>query len=476
MTEIYEPGHPLWWVRRLEERLASRRGHLERYAHYYAGDHDLQFATEKFREAFGGLFRHFADNWCDLVVDAVEERLNVDGFRLGDDPAGDKGAWEIWQRNQLDADSQIAHTEALVHGISYALVWWGEDRRPAVNVESPFQTVVAFETGSRRRRAAALKKWRDDQGYELVTLYLPQEIYKWRGRHRVSDGPQVGSVDPMRLVEREVADEPWPLPNPLGVVPVVPLVNKPTLGAEAGQSEIHKVIPIQNAVNKLTADLLVASEYAAFRQRWATGLEIPRDPETNQQIEPFRSAVSRLWISEDPETSFGEFGETNLENYVKAIEMLVQHIASQTRTPPHYFFLRGQFPSGESIKAAETGLVTKARRKMRHFGEGWEEVMRLALRVAGDERGAQAWGMETIWADPESRTESQHVDAILKKLQLGVPQQQLWEDAGYTPQQIERFHAMRRREALEASTAGGDLRRLFDADSEPAPVSPERLR
>ena len=127
--------------------------------------------------------------------------------------------------------------------------------------------------------------------------------------------------------------------------------------------------------------------------------------------------------------------------------MLVQHLASQTRTPPHYFYLRGQMPSGESIKSAETGLVSKAKDRMVHFGEAWEEALRLVFKAAGDPRADTVWA-ETIWGDPESRTESEMVDAALKRKAMGVPQQQLWEDIGYSPTQVSRFEAMRMREAL----------------------------
>jgi hypothetical protein len=47
------------------------------------------------------------------------------------------------------------------------------------------------------------------------------------------------------------------------------------------------MVPLQDGVNKLITDMLVASEFAAFRQRWVTGIEIPRD-ENNNPIEPFK--------------------------------------------------------------------------------------------------------------------------------------------------------------------------------------------
>lgn len=436
-------GTPEWWLPRLNARLDARATQVRRYDDYYSGRHRLAFSTSRFREAFGNLFREFADDWCAPVVDAVEERLAIEGFRFGPaDQGADQDAWRIWQANHLDADSQIGHVEAFVQGTSYVLVWEGEDdSTPEITVESPAETTVAFVAGSRRKRAAALKRWKDDDGHLLATLYLPGYLYKFRSSRVVDDFMDSTQIT---FERREVDNEPWPLPNPLGVVPVVPLPNQPRLRGE-GESEIRRVIPVQDAVNKLIADMLVASEFAGFPQRYATGIELPGEgEESNEVFKHLKAAVDRFWAFASTETKVGQFQVADLDNYVKAVEMLVQHIASQTRTPPHYFFLRGEFPSGDSIKAAEAGLVSKARRRMRHFGEGWEEVMRLAFQVIGDEERANYAAAETLWADPESRTESQHIDAVVKKYAgLGIPQRQAWEDANYTQQQIERMEQMR---------------------------------
>ena len=451
MAEEGAKGSPLWWVRRLDAKLARRQKGLAELEDYYAGRHRLAFATPKFQSAFGGLFTEFSDNWCDLVVDATEERLNVEGFRLGKDTKGDSRAWEIWQANNLDAASQLGHQEALIGAEAYVLVWWGDDDRiPEITVEHASQMIVEYEPGS-RRRAAALKAWADDDGYRLATLYLPNAIYKFRSRAR----RQATTLSAGVWVERPGVD--FETPNPLGVVTVVPLPNRPRLLAPP-TSEIAQVVAIQDAVNKLIADMLVTSEFTAAPQRWATGLEIPKDPETGQPLAVFQHLVDRLWTSKSKETEFGEFSQADLGVFVKGIEMLVQHIASRTRTPPHYFYLSGQFPSGESIKSAETGLVAKVKRKTRFFGEAWEEVIRLAFQITGESGKAKAArSCETIWADPESRTEGEHVDAVLKKRALGVPLQQLWADLGYSPAQIDRFLEMRREEqalGLDVDTAG----------------------
>jgi hypothetical protein len=446
-AEVEEPYTPAWWLTRLYKQLVDQRPRLDYFDRYYRGDHPLAFASLKFESAFGALFRSFADNWTQIVVDAHEERLNVEGFRFGGEESADTAAWDIWQANDLDADSQIAHTEALIKGSAYVLVWPG-DPYPEITIEDPSQMVVASAPGRRRQQVAALKVWSEDDGYEMATLYLPTEVYKFRSAAKAGSlvvGPRRG-----RWVPREVPGESWPIVNPFGVVPVLPLVNRRRL-LGPGESEIANVIPVQDAVNKIIADAVVASEFASFRQRWATGLDIPKDPVTGQPVEPFRSAVDRLWVANPAkdrqgqpvgEVKLGEFEATDLSPYVELVAMFVQHIASQSRTPPHYFYLRGEFPSGESIRAAEAGLVSKARRSMRSFGEAWERVMRLAFLAQGDSARAGIVRCETIWRDPEVKSESELIDSLVKQQALGIPNEVLWEKAGYSPTEVERIKAI----------------------------------
>lgn len=435
------PQTPVEMVKTLEQELAGRQVLLQRLQDYHDGRHRLAFTSQKFRDAFGGMFSAFADNWCQLVVDAVEERLNVEGFRHGNDPKSDADAWQIWQRNSLDAESQLAHSEALIKGDAYAIVWGDADGQPKVSIESPRDVVVAFAPGDRKTRTAALKRWRDDDGYH-ATLFTPNYVFKFEKDDSANGDWLPDTEDGM----------PWPMPNPLGVVPVVPITNRGSLTSAYGVSEFLNVIPQQDAVNKLLADMLVASEFIAYPQRYVTGMEIPIDENTGRATAPFNVSLDKLLIAEDPAAKFGSLSAGDLGNYVTGIETLVQHIASQTRTPPHYFFLGGNFPSGDAIKSAETGLVAKSRRKMRFFGESWEEVMRLCFKVLGDPRG-DLQDSETIWADPEYRSEAELADALIKRSAIGVPRQQLWEDAGYSQTQISRFQAMEATDILNQALA-----------------------
>lgn len=422
------------WRDTLLTALVARRASLERFDRYYRGEHRLLFATVKFRETFGLLFSSFSDNWCDLVVDASAERLRIDGFRFGDDETGDKAAWELWQRNGLDAESELAHEESIKLGCSYALVGPDDGGEPSIQLESPVNAIVALDPAQGRKRLAGLRAWTDEWGVDHAVLYLPGDVVWWR-----REGENKGWEEDAGSGS-----------NRLGVVPLVPLPNGPTLRERQGRSDVERVIPLQDAVNKLCADMIVASEFAAFPQRWMTGVEVPRYPEGDPNegkplpsfVQRFLAGAGMTWAVEEEGAKLGNFAVSDLGIYARAIEMLIQHVAAQTRTPPHYLLgSSGNFPSGESLKATETGLVAKVKRKQLAFGEGWEEAIRLAFKVAGDDKRAEAWDCETIWMNPESRSTAEVVDAAVKLSSIGVPRPALWEYVGATPQQIERWIA-----------------------------------
>jgi Phage portal protein, SPP1 Gp6-like len=420
------------WRRTLLARLAEQRIEALIYDAYYDGRHPLQFATAKFREAFGNLFGALADNWCQIVVDASVERLRVVGFQVDGRPNDD--AWEIWQANALDVESMIAHTEAGKAGQAFLLVDPNEGE-PKISVEHAAQVVVATDPGDRRKRLAALKRWVGNDGYVYVTLYLPDSVLKFESKE-----PLVGDLrnaayatSQVEWVERNGGGF---TANELGVVPVIPLENKPGL-LGGGHSDLEPAIPIQNAVNKLCTDMIIASEYGAFPARVLTGVEVVRDPETDRPIytgDEIKMALSRLITLDEPSAGALSLPAADLANYVNAIEMFIQHLAAQTRTPPHYLLAKLVNASGDALQVAEAGLVSKCRGKILFFSDAWEEAIALSLTATG--RETIAADCETIWQNPERIAQGALVDAAVKKQTLGVPDEVIWLELGYTPEQI----------------------------------------
>jgi hypothetical protein len=415
------------WRDFLLPTLDVREAEAKLFEAYYSGNHPMQFATSKFREAFGALFHAFADNWCQIVVDAAVERLRIVGFRVNDGVSDQ--AWELWQDNSLDVQSVIAHTEAGKNGRAFLLVSPNNDGDPLITVEHASQVLVAHDPANRRNRLAAIKRWLGDDGFQYLTLFLPDVVLNYESSDPV-DSPR-GRTGQLEWVPR--SDEPFEHPNPLGVVPVIPLENKPGILGVA-HSDLEPAIPLQNAVNKLCSDLIVTSEYGAFPARVITGVDVPKDPVTGNPLVEVPMAMSRLLAFKPPDARATTLPAADLANFVNAVEMFVTHLAAQTRTPPHYLLARLVNMSGDALSVAEAGLVSKCKSKTLFFSDAWEEAMALALTAAGTP--TETSDCEAIWQNPERIAQGQLVDAAVKKRTLGVPLPVIWLELGYTPEQI----------------------------------------
>ena len=199
-------------------------------------------------------------------------------------------------------------------------------------------------------------------------------------------------------------------------------------------------------------------------------MEIPKD-ELGQPVEgvQLEATFKRMWVSENPDAKWGEFSVADLDGYVKLISMLTQHLAAVSRTPPHYLLGQIVNASGDALKTAEATLVAKVQAKMVDFAETWEDVLRAAFLLAGDQERGTAEDAETLWADPESRTESQHVDALVKQQAFGVPDEILWEQVPYSPQTIERMKTIKAQEQANAPQIPSPMLAVVPDNNPPSP-------
>lgn len=458
-------GDAIYWLGKLEMELDERVPDMEKWDNFYMGKHPLPFLTRTHEAKMNNEFAEMLDqskaNFMRLVVDAVEERMRIEGYRASARASAttDSRVWEIWQANNMDSESQAGMLEALVKGVSYLSVWKPEGRKgdPVLALEDPTQCIVGYEPGTNfRKRAAALKIWRDDvTGRSRANVYLPDGIYKFVAGEENEKQPEmvVGATGPQDdfgitdsagsvrfdLTSAAPTAGRWQylendfVTNPIGVVPIVPLRNRPRLRLE-GETEISDVTHIQTQINGFLFLLALAGYFGAHKQRWAIGLTIMNDKQ-GKPVEPFRTAIDTLWVNENPEGKFGEFAQTDMTGYLKSIEQKVQHIAVITRTPRHYLLPEGQEPSGDSIRSAESGLIHKVKRKQRPFGEGFEEALRLAQLFDG--KKDVSVDAEIVWTDPSSQSDAEITDAAIKKWQLGlITHAQALEDCGYSQTQI----------------------------------------
>lgn len=446
MPDPLEPLSPNWWVARLYKQLVARRGMVDFFNDYYIGEHPLPWLAPQARDEFRRILRMTRSNYMGLVCDATAERLQVEGFRLGpDEVEADRDTWRIWQANNLDSDFDMGILESLISGQSYTLVAPNpkDPKTPHIWVEHASQAIVEYEPGSNRRvRAAGLKVWDDDWTQEIhATLYLPDFIYKFKAQ-RPQSGTASSNPDWAR---REVTGEDWPAKNPLAEVPLVEVPNNPRL-LTGGVSEIYCVTDVQDRINKTIADRLITQDYGAFPQKWAVAWP---DEDVDGNPNTIDIGRNRMVTTDVKETKFGQWEAAPLDPYSAAKREDVKDIASPTRTPAQYLLGELNNVNGDTLKAAESGLVSKVRQRMRPFSEAAEVTARLARKAAGlPEAGGLS--METIWRNPEYRTEAELTDAVVKRVAAGISSmRQGREDVGYTQAQIERMEQDDREAAVD---------------------------
>jgi hypothetical protein len=414
---------------RLKNRLGMCRPDLDLLNAYYEG---MQRLTS-LGLAVPPALRQFVTmvNWPRVTVDAIEERLDLEGFRLATADRADDEMERIWQANDLDEEAQLAHLDALVFGRSYATVGSNEadSQTPLIAVESPLEMLAERDPRTREVTAAArftggvstLGTATVSGSSQVVsaTLYLP-DVTIWL------TGSQQGSR--WEEVDR---DE-----HRLGAVPVVPLINRGRLTQRDGVSEIVDVMPLTDAAARALTNAQVATEVAAIPQRWVAGMSKGDFADQNGNPLPaWQAYFGAVWATEAADAKFGQFSAADLGNFTRIVDHYAQQVSGLTGIPMRYF---GQNtanpPSAEGIKADEARLVKTCERRQQAWSGSWEQVMRLVRRLVDGDWDPTLKQLEALWRDPSTPTLAQAADAAVKLHAEGVlPTEAVWEDLGYSP-------------------------------------------
>ncbi len=453
------------WLRVLGAELDRRRYTIRKLDRYYDGDHDApeHIKQVKLEPEYKLLLKQSITNWPQLIVSAVEERCIPQGIRFGGEL--DQQAWDVWQRNYLDADCQTLHTSAFTDGRAGAVVWADpkNDGKALVTYEHASNLIVAYEPGSRRRRAAALRRWQDDDETWHATLYLPDGLYKFSGPKGAAP-PSIEAWKP-----REVAGEDWPLDNPLKVVTAVEFAVNRSLRPCRGpfvhaRGEFEGVLPVIDRINTTIFAELLAQAYASFPVRALLGEpikwlkdaegELVRDADGKPTaLPPFKKlAVDRFLQIENKDAKIQQLEGSDLDNYIKAAESHIRHLAAVTKTPPQYLLGELVNISADGMKVAESNLLSKVRSHMRVLGEDHEEVTRIGLMVEGRDAGSVV-DAELLWKNPEIRSDAQLADATLK-LKDVLPWRMQMEYLGYSDKEIARAEELRGDDVFAAVASG----------------------
>ena len=430
-------------VQKLCTLLDSREGAVRGWEERYAGNVPLSFIPPATRKKLGDRLQTLTVNFSALAVDALAERLRLQGFTVDGKP--DLDLWQQFTRT-MDAGADQVHLDALALGSSYVSVW-ADAGLPVALPEHPAQ-VVTVSNPLTRQVDSALKRW-TAEGKAHAVLYRRDRI-----THLVSDSyvpsdptaPNAWSIGSIPSTGWTVSGS---VPNPLGVVPVVPFVNAGRITEPFGVSEMASIADLNDALTKILVDMLVTSESSAQPRRWATGIEVEVD-ENGNAYDPWEGKTTTAQ-SESDATKFGQFSPSDLTAYKTAAELLVRQIGALSGLPPQMLGLHADSAmSADAIRAAEASLVAKAEQRQSLFGRSWSDVARLMVAIR-DKRDPKSVVVQPIWGDPASRSVAQEADAAVKLYASNlISRRAALGSLGYGPDEIAAIETDATREAALA--------------------------
>jgi hypothetical protein len=423
---------------------------LEKISKYMRGRHDPPYTPKGASTEYRWLLRRSKDNFLPLVCSVIQQNLHVDGFRpssfdpndveTGFDVEGDPG-WSAWRYNRMTSRQHGIHRSVVKYGCAYAMVLPGRiaSYDPSQGVTDKSMPVI---TPFSPRKMTAL--YTDDANDEWPVFAVIEQVIndnKAIGKARrvvtILDDTNryilVGGVgtSPAKL-SWPAQDDPILNGKPvvsahgMGLCPVVRYSYEADLDSDSDCiGEIEPLISLQDQVNFHTFNEMLAEQYAAFKQRWISGMA-PVD-ESGRGTPKFRPGVDRVWVSEDNGTKFGEFSETDLSKIIDAREATIRHMSTISQVPPYHLLGALVNLSADALSAARDGLDRKSDVLRGILTDSHRNLFRLCSKAQDDTDGWMDLFGSIIWRDTSARNFAATIDGLGKAAQmLGVPAAELW--------------------------------------------------
>lgn len=372
------------WEKHLKIALAAlpeKQRRIDRYWRYYEGDHPRVWLNDRFRDMFKSLTDEFIENWCEPVINKPLDRLEVTGWlpiTEGTEPDKElkntidpDAMVQILEDNDLEIGQSDLYRHVRVAGESYLIVWPTENPKK----KSGFDVTI----NDARWVHWPNDKHRSDPEY-CVLLFVEDHpetgAPHWNATVYYSEvvvrliGPK---VTPNVLPSSVRYFEPNPVdaggPHGFDKVPVIRFSPE-----KDAKSALKVVIPLQDQINKLKANKMVAAEWQAF-PLLAVLTEQTID-ERMLQSRPNRMLHLHPGGGEDgaAPTSLWQSAPADLTNFDDTIEKEIQKIFTLTGLPRHILVDNNAPISGDGIEADEGPFTELLKNIHRSFGGSWSDL------------------------------------------------------------------------------------------------------
>jgi hypothetical protein len=442
-------------IKRVFDTITAKRRTYSDNFNYYDGDQPVMYSTQAMREVFRNLDARFTLNFCAVVIDAVKERIAFKGYTVKDQTANTALSDLLTDQDLLN-EADETHEAALVCGEAFVIVWpqldgtGQETGRAEIFYNDPRNVAVFYDPANPKQAAFAGKMWSDDTQYHHMTIYYPDhlEYYVTQKASETSGGSDISEKSFTPDLSRagvvvNGSEITWPL-NPYA--PDLPVFHF-QLEKRIVKSDIKNVIPLQNGMNKLMADMMITSEFAAWPQRYI----ISQADTTALQVKPGTILNIPAGLQGEQASSAGEFQAAPLSNYLDGVDKLIGYTSSITNTPKHYFDPSGDAPSGEALIAMEAPLNKKAQDRIDKFSPVWQRIAAFALRIQG--MTVNPRDITVNFAAPETVQPKTQADIIKTNVDSTIPLETALKKAGWSDTEIEAMKKVRDEEKSSSQTS-----------------------
>lgn len=409
----------------LAQRLFTTRGPLEVADLYYDGLQKMQDLGISIPPQLKNL--RTIIGWPTIGVDAVAERVRVEGFRYPDATDTDEDLWDIWQGSNMDLESQLAQTDALIFGRSYLVIGPGDDStngNPLITAESPMNLTGIWNDRT-KQCSAALQVYvdtditSDTYGNECAALYLPDKTLQMT--RQASSPGLITANGKWELLDSSDYHK-------MGLIPVVRMANRSRLKNRDGSSEVRASwMNTMDSVSRTLLGMEITREFYGAPKRYILGAseEMFQNPDGSPK-ESLDAVLSKIWAipsdDDDKPPTVGQFAPSDPSVHTKLIDEYAKIMAGEMGVPPHMLgvYSDGNPASADAIRSGYESLTMRCTNKQPSFGCAYMDAMRIAVQISGKPTPTNAYGMEVDWMDPSPSTPAATSDAVTKQVQAGI--------------------------------------------------------
>lgn len=448
------------------EQHMERREDIILARDYDEGRHRYTFASATFLRKYKWVIENSRENLCPAVIRAFSDGVSIAGWT----GAGMDEATETFHDRALGLVKvqNLVNRETFRTGDAYALVWPNAREEDRVWYHRADQAVPMADPDDPSRLLWVAKLW-TSRGHGRVNVYYADRVERWITASPVlvdaaKHLPQ-WPTDPTAWQPFTYDDEGETLANPYERVPWAWWTYDATEQGGHGRSILRDVIPLQDALNKSVADLIVAEEAISNPLRAILNYEAkqkinPRSGEVEEERIEFDETRNRL-LGIPGEGPLVQLDAVDPSGLLQVQDAFALKIARTLGIPAYYFTeMSGDVPSGESLRVLSARRTAALRDFQQDATGPWQDIMGLL----GIEE------TEPVWSDVAPQTEQERQEGAKVRQDLGYPLEETMRFLGEDEETRLRVHEERAKEERAQAAAARESLEAWRRGEDPARV------